>query len=87
MEDILYPQKKRKMNNSEISVKLIVSLNGDETSMNVLVKHGEEIKRLNEKHFGSHVGECSITWIYYGRTLTEVLPTSVVAGSVIHVYV
>jgi transcriptional regulator len=71
----------------DIAIKIILSTDGEETTMNISVKKGQSIQELNEKHFASHLETQNVKWIYYGRTLPECIPESVSQGSVIHVYV
>lgn len=75
------------MNEVIICIRLIVSTDGVESSVNATVKHGQTLSELNAKYFASHSSTHTIRWIYYGRALSDSIPESVSMGSVIHVYV
>lgn len=70
-----------------INVRLLVSREGIETSIDASVSSKQSLMELNESYFSDVPSTATIKWIYFGRHLSDELPTSITPASVFHVYV
>lgn len=70
-----------------VSVRLLVTRDGIETSIEESVHSENILSELNERIFPDVPASAKIKWIYRGRQLKDKLPPSIQPATAFHVYV